>query len=71
MTNIILLYPFRSQAMDLYKLQCHKDSEWQVMHVLGKMGLAHLVDLMSDSPPTDLPYTDTIKQLEGAERTIR
>ena len=41
------------------------------MHVLGKMGLAHLVDLMSDSPPTDLPYTDTIKQLEGAERTIR
>ena len=57
--------------MDLYKLQCHKDSEWQAMHELGKMGLAHLVDLTGDALPTDLPYTETIKQLEGAERTIR
>lgn len=57
--------------MALYKLQCHKDSEWQAMHELGKLGLAHFVDLTADVLPTDLPYTDTIKQLEAAERTIR
>ena len=52
---------FRSEDMDLYRLQIDKDSEWNVVFELGKMGCSQFIDLNKEELATDLPYTEVMK----------
>jgi len=35
----------RSEDMDLFKIQIHKDEQWSFMDEIGKLGHCHFVDL--------------------------
>lgn len=48
---------FRSEDIEIYKLNIHKDSDWKIMNELGKMNQLHFIDLNKDTPAFNLPYT--------------
>jgi hypothetical protein len=35
--NFLLMGMFRSEDIEIYKLNIHKDSDWKIMNELGKM----------------------------------
>ena len=41
------------------------------MYDLGKLGFVHLIDMNSNKLPTDLPYTDKMKEIEKAELKLK
>lgn len=49
----------------------HHDSEWQVVYELGKLGFVHLIDMNATKMPTELPYTEKMKEIEKAELKMR
>lgn len=54
----------RSEDMDLYKIQIHKDEQWAFMDELGKLGVCHFVDLNNDKGPHELPYSGDLRNLD-------
>ena len=40
------------------------------MNELGDLGLAHFIDLNADASAYNLPYSQLIKSIEGAERKL-
>lgn len=61
---------FRSEDIEIYKLNIHKDSDWKIMNELGKMNQLHFIDLNRETPRFNLAYTQQIKKLEETERKL-
>jgi hypothetical protein len=60
----------RSEDMDLFKIQIHKDEQWVFMDELGKLGNCHFVDLNGDKGPHELPYSNDLRKLDQALNKI-
>lgn len=56
--------------MDLYKIQIHKDEQWNAMDEIGKLGKCHFLDLNSDLGPHELPYATDLRTMEKALERI-
>ena len=56
--------------MDLYRVTIPKDSDWQVLEMLGDMGLAHFINMNKDETPFNLPNSQRIAQCDETERKI-
>ena len=62
--------PYRSEDMDLFKIQLHKDEQWSFMDEVGKLGLCHFVDLNGDKGPHELPYSISLRNLDAVLNKI-
>ena len=68
--SCILTSCCRSEDIDLFKLNIHKDSDWHIMNELGKIGSLHFIDLNKELQPYELKFTNNIKKTEEALRKI-
>lgn len=48
-----------------------KDSDWDIMNMLGHLNCLHFIDLNKGEQPHHLKYTTYIKRAEESERKIR
>lgn len=46
--------------MDLYRVTIPKDSDWQVLEMLGDMGLAHFINMNREENNFNLPNSQRI-----------
>ena len=56
--------------MDLYRVTIPKDSDWQVLEMLGDMGLAHFINMNREENNFNLPNSQRISQCDETERKI-
>ena len=57
---------FRSEDIELYRIEIHKDSAWRIMNELGQLNKMHFVDLNKGALPFSLKYTNVIKRANTA-----
>jgi len=56
----------RSQDMDLYQIQIHKDESWEVMNAFGKLGRCQFIDLNVLKQPHELLFTNNLRNMDQA-----
>jgi hypothetical protein len=56
--------------MTLYQLTVAKDDAWDVMNLLGRLQMAHFINLNKAEQPFNLPYCNQIRRCEETERRL-
>lgn len=56
--------------MELYRVTIPKDDAWKVTECLGKLDLAHFIDMNKGEQPFNLPYASRIKLCDESERRL-
>jgi vacuolar-type H+-ATPase subunit I/STV1 len=56
--------------MELMNINIPKDDAWDVINALGRMNVAHFVNLNKGEQPFNLPYCNQIRRCEETERRL-
>ena len=56
--------------MYLYKYAISKDNAWEVLNLLGKTEIAHLIDMNKFKQSYELHYIEMIKRCEESQRRL-
>lgn len=54
----VFLKYYRSEDVNLYELVVPKDSDWDIMNILGHLDCLHFIDLNKGEQPHHLLYTN-------------
>ena len=62
--NLLTQHSNRSQDMDLFQIQIHKDESWEVMNAFGKLGKCQFIDLNVLKQPHELLFTNNLRNMD-------